>query len=264
MTMTDTELESRVVATLRTKSAQVHAAPREFDPDLVALTPLAPRGRRRVPVLIAAAVALVIAVAIGVTLVLVDRYEAADPAGEPKGPVSQLQIVALPSLSYQSREFTTEPGLNEIEFVSHGGTHTLTFADPALADFHLSSWDNRTERATVNLEAGRDYVVHDVIPGHRDAGEVAVIHVTDGPAGPTVGPFPPSETVTTLPTGGVDLNTFPDYLQVGDVNGQPGFVKRLDLFRRGPPPLIFAANLTTVIGRVYSDGEGSVTTTTAP
>jgi hypothetical protein len=244
MTMTDTELEDRVVATLRAKSAQVLTATREFDPNLVALTPLAARGRRRFPVLIAAVVALVIAIAVAITLVLVDQRESTEPAREPTRPVSQLRIVALPSLSYQAREFTTEPGLNEIEFVS-AGTHTLVFADPALSAFQLSSSDNRPARGTVELEAGRDYVIRDVVlPGHAQAGEMAVIHVTDGPARPTKGDYRGIDPPT-------DLQEAPDFIALHDQKGHvDGYVKVLDYFpARQPFATVFADDLVTVIGR---------------
>jgi hypothetical protein len=139
---------------------------------------------RRLLVLVAAVVALLVVVAIGVALVVVERDESADPAREAPSPaVSQLRIVSLPTLSYQAREFTTEPGLNEIEFVSQG-THTLVFSDPALQDFELESSGGRPERGTVKLAPGRDYEIRDAIPGHAQAGERALIHVTDGPPGP--------------------------------------------------------------------------------
>ncbi len=249
MTMTDTELEERVGATLRAKSAQVPAPARAFDPDEVALAPLTTR-RRRMPVLVAAVVALVVVVAIGVALVLVDRDESTEPAGEPTGPVSQLKIVALPTLSYQAREFTTEPGLNEIEFLSTGGTHTLVFSDPALRDFQLNSSGSRPERGIVRLAPGRDYEIRDVIPGHAQAGERAVIHVTNGPPGPTKGPVLP-------PPGDVlqDLSTFPDYVAVAEVKDRPVFVKVLDympLPGRSPSPPVYAEDLTTVVGHLVS------------
>jgi hypothetical protein len=254
MTMTDTELEGRVAATLRAKGAQVMVSERPFDLDAIASVPLAARGRRRLPVLVAAVVALVVIAAIGVALVLVDRDEATKPAGAPQSPpVSQLQIVALPTLSYQAAEFTTEPGVNEIEFVSQG-THTLTFSDPALRDFQLNSYGGRPARGTVVLAPGRDYEIGDVIPGHRDAGEVAVIHVTDGPSGPTRGPLP--DPVPELPDRSMDLARLPDYIE-----WPPGYAKQLDLSHayratgarvRVPVP-IYGEDLTTLIGHLRLD-----------
>ena len=255
MTMTDTELEDRVVATLRAKSAQVQVAPREFDPDLVALTPLAARGRRRVPVLVAAVVALVVAIAIGVALVLVDQRESTEPAGEPSRPVSQMMVISLDSLSYSAAEYTTEPGLNEIEFVS-SGTHTLTFADPSLHGFQLSSSEGRAVRGTVELQPGRDYVIQCVIPGHQRAGETATIHVTSGPPGPTRGSISAvlGNTAQVTVGGGVigpdPQANEPDYVQIDTYRGRPVYVKRLDYLSAARAGLVpaFAEDLTTVVG----------------
>jgi hypothetical protein len=249
--MTMTELEDRVGATLRAKSDQVRVPDREFDPDAVALVPPAPR--RRVPVLVAAVIALLIAVAIGVALVLVDQRESTKPAGEPTRPVSQLRVIALPSLSYQAKEFTTEPGLNEIELVSAGGTHGLTFDDPALRDVALAPVAEKPARATVMLEAGRDYTIHCVIPGHRAAGMEAVIHVTDGPAGPTKGSPP------TRDDGLTDINTYPDYIETTEGDGRPAYIKLLDYTNVPEQPSfpVYAEDLVTVVGHVVA-GRGFV------
>jgi hypothetical protein len=212
MTMTDTELEDRVVATLRAKSRQVPTSAGVFDPDLVALTPLVARGRRRVPVLVAAVVALVVAVAIGVALVLVDRGQRAEPAGPPPEPVAHFEIQALPTLSFQAREFTTVPGVNEIDFVSTGGTHRLVFEDPALADFSLLAASDGTEHqitsGRVELAPGRDYTVFCSIPGHRQAGMEAVIHVSDASVGPATTTTRPETASTTLPESVTTTSVF--------------------------------------------------------
>jgi hypothetical protein len=246
MMMTDSELESRVVATLRAKSEQLPLTVRAFDPDAVPLAPLAARGRRRLPVLVAAVAALVVVVAIGVALVLVDRDSSTEPAGEPARPVSQLQIVALPTLSYQTREFTTEPGLNEIEFWSQGGTHGLVFDDPALRDISFAPATGGATRRTVDLAPGRDYVVHDIIPGHEQAGERAVIHVTNGPAGPTKGSI--SQLFEDVGDG--SQASEPDYVQVDTYGGRPVYVKRIDYLPPGGTGLVpaYAEDLSTLVG----------------
>jgi plastocyanin len=207
MTMTDTELEDLVVATLRAKGKQVPTSAGVFDPHLVALTPLVGRSRRPMPALVAAAVALVVAVAIGVALVLVDRDQTAEPASPRPEPVAHFEIQALPSLTFQAREFTTVPGLNEIDFVSTGGTHRLVFEDPALADFGLlAATEHQITSGRVELAPGRDYTVFCAIPGHRQAGMEAVIHVSDGPATTTTRP---ETTTTTLPGSATTATSFP-------------------------------------------------------
>ena len=89
------------------------------------------------------------------------------PATRPDGrPVAVVSIEALPSLTFQASEFTTAPGLNEIDFTSDGGTHSLRFADPALRDFQLGATTNQTNTGRVRLDAGRDYTVFSAMPGH--------------------------------------------------------------------------------------------------
>jgi hypothetical protein len=214
-------------------------------------------------VLIAAVVALVVVVAIGVALVLVDRGESTEPAGEPSRPVSQLRVIALPTLSYQAKEFTTEPGLNEIEFISLGGSQTLTFADPALGDFGLRS-TGRPDRGVVELRPGRDYVIHDFVPGHQQAGETATIHVIDGPPGPTKG-------WATDPGN-------PDYLRVAGQVGDGIYIKMLDTFAESAvdPIPAYGEDLVTLVGHWYDKSRfvplgrdpksvpGVVTSTTPP
>jgi hypothetical protein len=191
-------------------------------------------------VLIAAVVALVVVVAIGVALVLVDRGESTEPAGEPSRPVSQLRVIALPTLSYQAKECTTEPGLNEIEFISLGGTHTVTFADPALGDFGLRS-TGRPDRGVVELRPGRDYVIHDFVPGHQQAGETATIHVIDGPPGPT--------------KGWLVGDGNPDYMRVAGREGDGVYIKMLDSLDdsrdQGDPIRAYGEDLVTLVGHWY-------------
>lgn len=122
---------------------------------------------------------LVIAAAITIALrSQSDSRPLQNPPGDPV--VARLQIEALPTLSFQAKELTTVAGVNQITLVGRGGTEALVFDDPALADFELAVPTGPT-RATVELQAGRDYRIHSVIPGHAAAGVEAVIHVL--PAG---------------------------------------------------------------------------------
>lgn len=100
-----------------------------------------------------------------------------EPARPPGGqPVARLRIEALPTLSFQADEFRTVPGINEITFVSTGGTETLVFDDPALSYVKLSAPSGRRV-AKVDLQAGKQYRIHSSIPGHTAAGREAVILV---------------------------------------------------------------------------------------
>lgn len=263
MTMADAVLEQRLTTMLRAKSAQVEVAPEAFEPHLGRLVIDEPRRPRRRAVLVAAVLVAVLAVAVGVTVLLTED-DATQPAGPPPdAPVSQLLVVATPELRFQHQEFTTEPGLNEIEFWSSGGTHGLGFADPALATIELGS-SGTPERAVVELEAGRDYTIFCPIDGHRNAGLEAVIHVTDGPSGPTRGSMP--EPLPTRPDGSTDASRMPDYLAVATSPTSRGWGKWLDLFGSMHPPdvkPVYADDLTTVIGHMYP-GRGFVRLGTDP
>jgi hypothetical protein len=251
MSPTDTRMERRVIETLQAKSAQLpeRAVP-AFDPGLSSAVDR-DDGQRRSRLLAAvAAGVLVAALAAGVTFAFVGR-ETDQPAREPGTPVATITIEALPTLTYQATEFTTEPGINEIVFVdSAGGTHRLVFADPALADVKL---DRERPRARVRLERGRDYTVFCAVPGHRAAGMEAVIHVR-----PTKGPIPVNP--PTRPDGSVDTTRLPDFISV--VTGRPGtigYVKKEVLFERATdgPQTVYGKDLETVIGHMYP-GRGFV------
>jgi hypothetical protein len=184
MSPVDTDLERRVTATLRAKAAQVAPEVEPFDP---APGPpvAAPRSDRR-RMLVAAAVAALLVVSAAAAVILLagsgDDHGPTVPAVQP--PVARLEIDALPNLKFAPAELATRPGLNEIVFRSSGGTHTLVFADPALHSFRLSaSHGDAPVTGYAELEPGRDYVVYCDVPGHREAGAEAVIHVTGDAAG---------------------------------------------------------------------------------
>jgi plastocyanin len=92
---------------------------------------------------------------------------------EPKGkPVATVTVDALPALTFQSKEFTTQAGINLIEYVSKGGTHNLLFADPKFAGFILAVPPG--DEGKVELDPG-EYTIFCSIPGHRAAGMEATL-----------------------------------------------------------------------------------------
>jgi plastocyanin len=106
-----------------------------------------------------------------------EKKEAAGSSGfvEPKGPaVATVEVDALPTLKFQSKEFTTKVGINEMKYVDKGGTHTLVFAEPALAGFIVSVPPTSSKK--VDLKAGT-YTIFCNIPGHRAAGMEATLTV---------------------------------------------------------------------------------------
>jgi plastocyanin len=95
---------------------------------------------------------------------------------QPKGPpVATLDVEALPSLSFQAKEFSTAPGVNQINYIDGGGTHTLLFTDPKLSGFELKV-PQGPKAGKVDLKPGT-YTIYCSIPGHRAAGMQATVNV---------------------------------------------------------------------------------------
>ncbi|MGZ4735121.1 MAG: plastocyanin/azurin family copper-binding protein [Acidimicrobiia bacterium] len=199
MSPTDTDLEPLLIETLRVKAAQVPEVIVSFDPDIVNLDTGGER-RSRSRRLVAAAVVLMIVATAGLAIAFGDR-DSAQPAGRPIAePDARLVIEALPTLRFQADDYTTQAGVNEITFMSSGGTHRLVFADPALAGFALdASKPGVPSRGDVTLEAGRDYTIYCALPGHRAAGMEAVIHVRASGALPDPDTVPLTPTTTLSP-----------------------------------------------------------------
>jgi plastocyanin len=124
-----------------------------------------------------------------------EKKETNGPAAPAGPPVNTLEIDALPTLSFQATSFTVPAGINQINYIDKGGSHTLVFADPKLDYFNLAIPAGPT-KGKVQLVAGTDYTVYCTIPGHRAAGMQATIHVTAG-APPAAG----ASTTTTTKAG---------------------------------------------------------------
>jgi uncharacterized cupredoxin-like copper-binding protein len=104
-----------------------------------------------------------------------DHEAAASGFQEPTGkPVATIEVDALPSLEFQKKEFTTQAGINLIEYVDKGGLHTLLFDEPEFSGFILRVPPN--DEGKVELKAG-EYTIYCNIPGHRAAGMEATVTV---------------------------------------------------------------------------------------
>jgi plastocyanin len=103
-------------------------------------------------------------------------------AGGPKAPkgdaVATVEVDALPTLKFQSTNFTTQAGINEIKYVLVGGTHTLAFREKELSYFGLAVDSKQPEdTGKVDLKPGT-YNIYCTIPGHAAAGMEATITVS--------------------------------------------------------------------------------------
>jgi plastocyanin len=111
-----------------------------------------------------------------------------EPAGPP---VATLEVDALPSLSFQAKEFTVPAGINQINYVDRGGTHTLLFDEPEFSGFQLAVPQGK-KSGKVDLKPG-NYTIYCNIPGHRAAGMEATVIATPG-AAPPAGAAPAEST----------------------------------------------------------------------
>jgi plastocyanin len=122
---------------------------------------------------------------------------------EPAGPaINELEVDALPTLKFQATRFEVPAGINLINYIDKGGTHTLVFDDNAVPGFLLAVPDGRAS-AKVELEEG-DYVIYCTIPGHRAAGMEADLIAGPPPADPVPEPGTESPTETTVPAAGTE------------------------------------------------------------
>jgi plastocyanin len=118
-----------------------------------------------------------------------------EPAGKA---INTLAIDALPTLSFQAKSFNVPAGINLIQYVDKGGSHTLVFDQNAVPGFQLAV-PNGQSASKVDLQQGKTYTVYCTIPGHRAAGMQANI-VVGAPGGkPIAGTQSP--TATTAPAG---------------------------------------------------------------
>jgi plastocyanin len=107
--------------------------------------------------------------------------EASGPAfEEPTGdPVATVEVVAEATLKFNADNYDTAAGINQIDYVLGGGTHTLVFTEKEFAGFELEvSPSKEKDSGKVELAAGETYTIYCTSPGHREAGMEATITVT--------------------------------------------------------------------------------------
>ncbi|MCC6339761.1 MAG: hypothetical protein IT197_07310, partial [Acidimicrobiia bacterium] len=124
----------------------------------------------------------------GLTVLGHSQEKKAPKAAGPKAPtgpyINTLEVDALASLSFQAKEFTVPPGINRINYIDKGGTHTLLFDEPQFSYFRLAVPEGPAT-GKVDLPAGK-YTIFCDVPGHRAAGMWADLKVEEG--APNTGP----------------------------------------------------------------------------
>jgi nitrite reductase/ring-hydroxylating ferredoxin subunit len=106
-------------------------------------------------------------------------------------PTSVLDVTALATLEYDKKIYDVPAGLIEIRLSGADGI-TFTFDDPRYRYCLLAPEPGARHTCRVALSPG-DYLVYDTVPGHRQAGEEATIHV-NGPNAPA-----PTQPTTATP-----------------------------------------------------------------
>jgi plastocyanin len=94
------------------------------------------------------------------------------PAGPP---VATQEVDALPSLTFQAKQFSVPAGVIQINYVDQaaGASHTLVFSDPKFSGFQLAV-PQGPKTGKVDLKPGT-YTIYCTIPGHRAAGMEATV-----------------------------------------------------------------------------------------
>jgi plastocyanin len=96
---------------------------------------------------------------------------------QPTGaPASTVTVTALPTLKFDSTEYTAKAGVVQINYVDGGGTHTLVIDNPKFNGFELAV-PGGPKSGKVDFTPGK-YVIYCTIPGHRQAGMQATITVS--------------------------------------------------------------------------------------
>jgi plastocyanin len=83
-----------------------------------------------------------------------------------------LEVDALPTNSFQAKEFDTASGVIKVDYVGKGGGHDLTIKDSRFGWFKPKVNGEQTVTEYINLEPGTYYIFCSV-PGHEQAGMFA-------------------------------------------------------------------------------------------
>ncbi len=99
------------------------------------------------------------------------------PTGDP---VATIEVTAEATLKFNATNFDSVAGVNQIDYVLGGGTHTLVFSEKEFTGFELEvSPARKRDSGKVELAVGT-YTIYCTLPGHRAAGMEATITVAEG------------------------------------------------------------------------------------
>jgi len=86
--------------------------------------------------------------------------------------------ISVSSSGFSPNEFTARPGSAvTISITSEDMTHVFKFDDPALQAVAIGMGGKQTRAITFNAPEAGDYTFYCDVPGHRDRGEIGVMHV---------------------------------------------------------------------------------------
>jgi len=153
---------------------------------LVVATIVAAAKARTSPMWVLGATVVVLTVGLGTLTLGPSAGEKEEGGGgyvPPSGPsVGSVDVTALATLKFDQKEYATPAGIIDINYVNAGGAHTLVFEDPKYAGFELKVGPPDQDSGKIEFEPG-EYVFYCSIPGHKAAGMVATMIVSEAAAG---------------------------------------------------------------------------------
>jgi plastocyanin len=98
------------------------------------------------------------------------------PTGDP---VSTIEVTAEANLKFNATNFDSVAGVNQIDYVLGGGSHTLVFSEKEFTGFELAvNPAKKQDSGKVELAPGT-YTIYCTVPGHRAAGMEATVTVAE-------------------------------------------------------------------------------------
>jgi uncharacterized cupredoxin-like copper-binding protein len=139
-------------------------------------------------------------------------------SAEPTGKATNKFTVHASNFKFDKTNYDEPAGINEIDYVSDEGSHTLAFDEPQFSYINLAAPGGKGVAKATFVE-GQKYTIYCTIPGHRASGMQATITVVK--AGATDTPIAGTETPTTT-LAGASTTTKPSGQSEVDPSAQTG------------------------------------------